>query len=446
MSKRSARRNRALAKGNLGSTQNPSETFTALMGGVRTGAGAAVSDASAMRVSAVYSCVRVISEDGAKLQPQVWLEAEDGTRAPAKSHALYSILRRPNRHMSTVSFMLAMFSAWGFRGNAIAVILRDGRGRPTGLWPVHPGSATIYEAMDGTLFYSISRRTTLENAILRNMPVMVPDYDILHVRGMTFDGIVGLSPLAQLREAIGIAIAGEGMSGGLLANGAQPGGVLTHPKKIDQPVADRLRASWNQRYAGSGNAGNTVILEDGMGWTPLGMTSVDAQFLEQRKLTIEEIARGFRVPLHMIGMLDRMTNNNVEALTRAYYDQTLMPMLEAFESEFARAFNLPENIYVEFDVRRLLRADFKTRQEGNRTMFQSGALTPNEWRYDEGYDPTPAGNVFARPLNTAYVDPDGNVIAIAPAGGDDPAGTDGGDPAPDDDAEDANQDEEVSNG
>ncbi|WP_434619223.1 phage portal protein [Azospirillum sp. B2RO_4] len=404
----------------LGSSQNPSDLFVSLMGGAPVASGVRVSDTTAMRVSAVYSCVRVIAEDGAKLKPQVWREKPDGSREPATDHPLHAILRRPNRHMTPVSLLLAMFSAWGFRGNAIAVILRDRFGNATGLWPVHPGSVTIYEAMDGRLFYAISRRTTLENAMLRNVPPMVPDYDVLHVRGMTFDGIVGLSPLAQLREAIGIAIAGEELSGKLMANGAQPGGVLKHPKALTKDVADRLRDSWRGRYAGSGNAGTTVILEEGMEFQALGMTSVDAQFLEQRKLTIEEIARGFRVPLHMIGMLDRMTNNNVEALTRTYYDQTLMPMLEAFEAEFERAFNLPDGVYVEFDVRRLLRADFKTRQEGNRTMFQSGALMPNEWRIDEGYNPSPAGNVFARPLNTAYVDQQGAVVSITPPGGKSP--------------------------
>ncbi|XEY18389.1 phage portal protein [Azospirillum sp. HJ39] len=415
------RQQTAVVQKDLGSSQNPSEHFVSLMGGAPAASGVRVSDTTAMRVSAVYSCVRVIAEDGAKLKPQVWRALPDGSRQPAVDHPLHEILRRPNRHMTPVSLLLAMFSAWGFRGNSIAVILRDRFGNANGLWPVHPGSVTIYEAMDGRLFYAISRRTTLENAILRNVPLMVPDYDIFHVRGMTFDGIVGLSPLAQLREAIGIAIAGEEMSAKLMANGAQPSGVLKHPKVLTKDVADRLSTSWNNRHGGPGNAGKTVVLEEGMEFEQLGMTSVDAQFLEQRKLTIEEIARGFRVPLHMIGMLDRMTNNNVEALTRAYYDQTLMPMLEAFEAEFSRAFNLPDDVYVEFDVRRLLRADFKTRQEGMRTMFQSGALTPNEWRVEEGYNPSPAGRVFARPLNTAYVDEQGAVVAITPPGGKDPA-------------------------
>jgi HK97 family phage portal protein len=419
-------------KNSLGSTENPSSDLVAIMGGAQTFSGVVVSDSTALRVSAVYACVRVIAEDLAKLPLRLWRHRPDGTRVEARDHPLHAVLRRPNRLMSSVSFLQAMGSAYGFRGNSIAVKLYDERGRLSGLWPVHPGSVTIYEAMDGSLFYAVSRRTTLENAILARTPLMIPDTEVIHVRGLTMDGIVGLSPLAQLREAIGIAIAGETLSASLLANGAQPMGVLRHPSKLTPDAADRLRSGWTKRYAGPGRAGSTVVLEEGMQFQQLGMTSVDAQFLEQRKLGIEEIARGFRVPLHMIGVLDRMTNNNVEALTRSYYDQTLMPICEAFEAEIARSFDLPEDVQVEFDVHRLLRADFKTRQEGNRVQFQSGALSPNEWRIDEGRNPVPAGNVYARPLNTAYVNPDGVLVGNTPAGGSDPVvgGTDDDVPGP----------------
>lgn len=407
----------AIEKGSLGDTQNPSPELVALMGGVTTGAGVQVTDASAMRVSTVYACVRVISEDIAKLPVTLWRERKDGGREEATDHPLHAILRQPHRLMTIKSFMLAMAAAYGFRGNGIAVILRDGRGVPNGLWPVHPGSVTIYESQDGQLFYAISRRTTLENAVLRSVPIMVPDYDVFHVRGLTFDGLIGLSPLAQMRETIGIALAGENMSAGMLANGAQPAGVLKHPGKLTDEAAKRLRSTWQDRYGGSANAGKTIVLEENMEWQALGMTSVDAQFLEQRKFTIEEIARAFRVPLHMIGMLDRMTNNNVEALTRAYYDQALMPALEFLEAEFTRAFKLPPDVYVEFDVNGLLRADFKARQEGRRIMWQAGALKSNEWRTAEGFNPSPAGEVFARPLNTAYVDDSGAVVSVTPPGG-----------------------------
>lgn len=407
-------------KNSLGDSANPSAQLVSLMGGAGTSSGVTVSDTTAMRVSAVYACVRVIAEDLAKLPLRLWRRQRDNSKVEATDHPLYAVLRRPHRLLSPMAFIMAMGAAYGFRGNAIAVKLYDRRGRLSGLWPVHPGAVTIYEGVDGRLFYAISRRTTLENAILSDVPVMVPDTEIVHVRALTFDGIVGLSPLAQLREAIGIAIAGETLAGSLMANGAQPGGVLKHPQRLSQPAADRLRASWGQRYAGPGRAGATVVLEEGMTFERLGMTSVDAQFIEQRKLGIEEIARGFRVPLHMIGVLDRMTNNNVEALTRSYYDQTLMPICENFEGEIARAFDLPDGLFVEFDVHRLLRADFKTRQDGNRVQFQSGALTPNEWRIEEGRNPVPAGQVFARPLNTAYVAPDGTLVQVTPAGGSDP--------------------------
>jgi HK97 family phage portal protein len=322
--------------------------------------------------------------------------------------------------MTMQSYNVAQGAALGFRGNAISVILRDQYGRPTGLWPVHTGAVTLYEATDGSLFYSIARSGALETAMLRHKPMMVPSYDIMHVKGLTFDGRVGLSPLAQMRTTIGNAIAGETLSGYMMANGASPSGVLVHPKTLSDTAARRLEKSWAERQAGPANAGKTPVLEEGMEWKAVGMSSVDAQFLEQRKFSIEEIARAFRVPLSMIGMLDRMTNNNASEAARSYYDQSLMPVLEAFEAEYSRAFDLPEDIFVEFDVNRLLRANFKARQEGNRMQVMGGAMSPNEWRLEEGRNPTAGGDVFARPLNTAFVDANGNHIMTTPAGGNDP--------------------------
>ncbi len=430
------------AKSTLGSTQNPSDTLVGLFGGPQSSAGVQVNDATAMRVATVYACVRVIAEDFAKTPPKLWRRRADGGRELARDHPLYGILRTPHRRpdMSIVSFLMAMGAAWGFRGNAIAVILRNERGQPTGLWPVHPGSVTLYEAEDGRLFYAISRRTTLENAVLRDVPIMVPDYDIFHVRGLTFDGIVGLSPLAQLREAIGVSMAGNQLSGSLLANGAQPTGVLKHKGQLSEPAAQRLRASWSQRHAGPRQAGTTAILEEGLEYEQLGMSSVDLQFVEQLKLTDEQICGGFRVPLHMVQRMDKSAgNNSQEASRRNYYDQTLMPIFEAFEAQFALSFDLPEDVFVEFDVSRLLRADFKQRQEGNRIQQQSGALLLNEWRIGEGRNPDPAGNVYARPLNTAYVNPNGDVVYVTPAGGKDPIA----EPADDDAGKEDDEKEET---
>ncbi|WP_193171264.1 phage portal protein [Nisaea nitritireducens] len=420
---------RPVEKSSLGTLQNPTEPFLELVGGRRTPSGERVTDSTAMCVSAVYACVRVIAEDVGKLPLNLWRRRKDGGRDPATDHPLYGILKRPNQHMTMQSFNMAQAAALGFRGNAISVILRDQYGRPTGLWPVHPGSVTLYEATDGSLFYSIARSGTLETAMLGSKPMMVPAYDVMHVKGLTFDGMVGLSPLAQMRATIGNAIAGEKLSGYMMANGASPSGVLVHPKQLSDPAARRLEKSWAERQSGLENAGKTPVLEEGMEWKAVGMSSVDAQFLEQRKFSIEEIARAFRVPLSMIGMLDRMTNNNASESTRSYYDQSLMPVLEAFEAEYSRAFDLPEDHFVEFEVSRLLRANFKARQEGNRMQVMGGSMTPNEWRLEEGRNPTPGGDVYARPLNTAFVDAEGNHVMTTPAGGKDPVVNDDDEPA-----------------
>ena len=410
----------------FGSVSRPAPALLAALGGARSGSGTAVSDDTAMRVAAVYACVRILAEDVAKLPLQVWRDLPDGSRREATDHRLHAVLKRPNRHMTRYTLHMALMYGLGLRGNGIAVIARDGRGSPAGLVPVSPARVTLHEAADGSYFYGVGRSGPVQAGLLAGHGWMIPDYDVLHVRGLSTDGLVGLSPLTQLREAIGLAIAGEAHSAALMRNGARPGGVLKHPDKISDEAAQRLRGQWDETFGGQ-NAGRTALLEEGMSWEQLGMTSVDAQFLEQRRLSIEEIARGFRMPLHMLGVLAGATLNNIEFLSRSYYDQVLMPYLENIEAEYARAFALPDDVYVEFDVDRLLRADFRTRQEGRRAQLQSGVLSPNEWRRDEGRAPYAGGDVYARPLNTAWVDGAGQVVAVTPAGGKDTGGDTGGD-------------------
>lgn len=402
--------------GDLGSISNPSSTLLGIFGRA-SASGVRVNDADAMRYATVYACVRVIAEDIAKLPVQVWRRKAGGGREPATDHPLHAILRRPNRWMTRYDAFLTMGHWLALRGNAIAPILRNPRGVPVGIVPVPTPRVTLYDTTAGTILYAITRGGQLETAMLDGLPYAIRDEDVVHFRGLAPDGIVGLSPLEQLREAIGVGIAGERHSAAMMKNGARPGGVLKHPGKITAEVAGRLRQSWETMYNGVDNAGKTALLEDGMSWEQLGMTSVDAQFLEQRKLNREEIAGGFRVPLHMIGVYDKALSNNLEHSTRAYYDQTLMPYLEMMEAALDKAFDLPEDVYVEFDVRRLLRADYKTLNEVRRVQTQFGAIMPNEWRDDDGRDPVPAGNVFYRPLNTAYVDPQGVVVAVTPPGG-----------------------------
>jgi len=405
-------------KSSLGSSQYPTGAFIDAMGGGRVSAGVRVSDVSAMRVAAVYACVRVLAEDIGKLKPDVWRLRADGGRERATDHPLYGILRRPNRYMTPVSFFFAMGAALGFRGNAIAIILRDQSARPVGLWPVHPSAVTMYEAEDGSLFYAVSRRNGTDNAVLRGKPMMIPDYDVMHVRGMTFDGLVGMSPLAQMREAIGIAIAGETMSGAMMANGAQPSGVLRAKGTLDDKAAARLRAQWESLYGGSGNAGKTAILEEDMQWQPLGMTSVDAQYVETRRLQIEEIARAFRVQPIMLMQSDKAaTYASAEQMFRVHGIHTLGPWVERFEQAATRdILGNATGLKVDLDERNLLRGDFKDQAEYYTKALgaggQPGWMTVNEIRQEVGLNPLTeewANSVPRGAMNPEGMD-DGNQV------------------------------------
>lgn len=407
-------------EGNLGSITNPNASLIAALGGGATVSGAPVSDVTAMRIATVYACVRIIAEDVAKLPVNVWRTLPGGGREEAKDQALWSILKdgpaTPNRWMTVQELMLALMYGLGFRGNGIGVILRDGRGRPNGLVPIQPGRVTLLESQSGTIFYQISRGGMLQEAMLAGKPLSVPDYDIVHLKGLTPDGIFGFSPLTQLREAMGLAITSEAHSASLMRNSARPSGLLKMAGKLSEDAAKQLKASWDKNYS-QGNAGGTAVLEEGLEWQQLGMTSVDAQFLEQRRLTIEEIARGFRVPLHMLGVPNSDPKANVEQQTRNYYDQVLMPNLRAIETKLKKAFALPPDVDVVFDVAELLRADFAAQQAGLKVQSDGGVISRNEWRHEIGRNPVAGGDVFSRPLNTAYVDADGKLVMVTPPGG-----------------------------
>lgn len=407
-------------EGNLGSVTNPNASLIAALGGGQTVSGAPVSDVTAMRIATVYACVRIIAEDVAKLPVNVWRTKADGSREEAKDQPLWAILKdgseTPNRWMTVQELLLALMYGLGFRGNGIGVILRDRRGVETGIVPVQPGRVSLLQSTTGTIFYQIARAGMLQEAMLAGKPLAIPDYDVIHLKGLTPDGVFGFSPLTQLREAMGLAITGEAYSASLMRNQARPAGLLKTQKSLTEQASARMRESWDRAF-GQGNSGKTAVLEEGLEWQALGMTSIDAQFLEQRRLTIEEIARGFRVPLHMLGVPNSDPKANVEQQTRNYYDQVLMPALRTIETKFKKAFNLPAGVEVQFDVDELLRADFAAQQAGLKTQSDGGVISKNEWRKEIGRNPVPGGDVYSRPLNTAYVDADGKVVMVTPPGG-----------------------------
>jgi len=376
-----------------------------LWGGGTTGAGVNVTPETALSCATVMACCRILAEDVAKLPVSIYRSDEkSGKSVEATGHALSSLLRHPNGWQTHFDFFEQAMFALLLWGNAYAAILRDGRGRPVQLVPIRPNQVTILVSPDdGSLFYQVSRANEHEMAVLREMPLIIPARDILHVRCLNTGGLMGTSIIGGLRESIGLAMATEQHGANLFRNGARPSGILEHPQRLNEAVVARLREQWNDMYSGTNNTGKTIILEEAMAYKALSMSSVDAEWLESRKFQVEEIARVFRVPLHMLQHMEKSTSwgAGIEQQTRAYYDQTLMPYLERFEAAFDHAFDLhKDGLSIEFDTWTLLRADIKTRYEVYSKGRQWGILSSNDCRQREGENPLgPDGDIMMAPVN-----------------------------------------------
>ena len=267
---------------------------------------------------------------------------------------------------------------------------------------------------------------TVKGSLVRLQPS-----DVLHIPGLGFDGLVGYSPIAMAKNAIGMAIACEEYGAKFFANGAAPGGVLEHPGTIKDP--QRVRESWQSTFGGSGNSNKIAVLEEGMKYTPIGISPEQAQFLETRKFQINEIARIFRVPPHMVGDLEKSSFSNIEQQSLEFVKYTLEPWLVRWEQSIQRTLFSPEEkkrYFAKFNVEGLLRGDYASRMTGYATARQNGWMSANDIRELENMDRIPAEDGGDLYLINGNMLPLGNAGAFA-------------DTQPNDDGKEENPDEEV---
>jgi HK97 family phage portal protein len=255
-----------------------------------------------------------------------------------------------------------------------------------------PNRMTVERDANGKLYYIYSRST--EDALpLRSSPgqVVLTPADVLHIPGLGFDGLVGYSPIAMAKNAIGMAIACEEYGAKFFANGAAPGGVLEHPGVVKDPA--KVRESWNTVYQGSSNAHRVAVLEEGMKYQSVGISPEQAQFLETRKFQLNEIARIFRVPPHMVGDLEKSSFSNIEQQSLEFVKYTLDPWVVRFEQTMQRLLFTTEEkatYFIKFNVDGLLRGDYVSRMNGYATGRQNGWLSANDIRQLEDLDRIPA--------------------------------------------------------
>ena len=356
-----------------------------------TTSGKAVTERSAMQMTAVYSCVRILAEAIAGLPLHLYRYGEDGSKEKALDHPLYALLHdEPNPEMTSFVFRETLMTHLLLWGNAYAQIIRNGKGEVVALYPLMPNRMTVDRDEQGQLYYEY--RTTQDDAhTMKGSVVRLSPRDVLHVPGLGFDGLVGYSPIAMAKNAIGLAIATEEYGSKFFANGATPGGILEHPGVVKDP--ERVRESWNSAFGGSANANKVAVLEEGMKYTPISISPEQAQFLETRKFQIDEIARIFRVPPHMIGDLEKSSFSNIEQQSLEFVKYTLDPWVIRWEQAIMRALFSQEEkltLFVKFNVEGLLRGDYASRMNGYATARQNGWMSANDIRELENLDRIPS--------------------------------------------------------
>ena len=364
-------------------------SYAFYMGG--TSSGKNVTERSAMQMTAVYSCVRILAEAVAGLPLHLYKYNDDGGKEKALDHPLYRLLHdEPNPEMSSFVFRETLMTHLLLWGNAYAQVIRNGKNEVVALYPLMPNKMSVDRDERGRLYYTYYRGP--DEAIKnKDFAVTLQPSDVLHIPGLGFDGLVGYSPIAMAKNAIGMAIACEEYGAKFFANGAAPGGVLEHPGTIKDP--QRVRESWQSTFGGSGNANKIAVLEEGMKYTPIGISPEQAQFLETRKFQINEIARIFRVPPHMVGDLEKSSFSNIEQQSLEFVKYTLDPWVIRWEQSIQRALLSHDEkavYFVKFNVEGLLRGDYQSRMNGYAIGRQNGWMSANDIRELENLDRIPA--------------------------------------------------------
>ena len=393
--------------------------------GMRTSAGERVTSMSAMRLSAVYSCVRVLSETFAVLPFCLYRKREDGGRDMVTDHWLYRLMKRPNDWQTGFEWREMMQSHLVLRGNAFNQIMSNGRGEITALLPIHPDAIQLKSLASGDFFYAVK----MSDGTTKNLP----RGDVWHIKGLSSDGFLGLNPIEMAAETLGLGQAAQSYGARFFANDTKPGGWIEAPPTFrfaDSDAQKTFMEQWRAAYGGS-NRGKTAVLTGGLTYKELKLNNSDAQFLESRKFSRSEIASIFRVPPHLIGDLEKATFSNIEQQSLDFVLSTMTPWAERWEASI-ETWLLPDDddLEVEFEFAGLLRGDQAARSAYYTAGINAGWMTRNQARISEGMNPLPGLDEPLRPLNMVEESQASDELAENDDGADDQVQT----PAPSNDA------------
>lgn len=371
-------------------------------GGTKSATGITVTPDTALQASAVYACVRVLAETIASLPLHVYRGLPVG-KERATDHYLYPLLHNaPNPEMTSFEFRETLIGHLCLRGNAYAEKVFDRAGRVKELWPLSPDAVAVER-------YKETKQLVYIITVPRGAGQVALGVDrILHIRGLSGNGIVGYSPIKLAKEPIGLSLATEEYGARFFGNASRPSGVLEHPGKLGKDAADRLKKSWEEMHRGLSNAHRVAILEEGLKWNQIGMSQEDAQYLQTRQYQVVDIARIFRVPPHMIAELTRATFSNIEQQSIDFVVNTIRPWLVRFEQALKqRLFDETDReYYAEFLIDGLLRGDIASRYSAYAVGRQWGWLSADDIREMENRNPLPddQGKSYLVPLNMVPAD------------------------------------------
>ena len=354
--------------------------------------GKVVSADKAIRLSAVWACVRLLSESVSTLPLKIYERQPDGSRKPATNHPAYQVLcRRPNLEMTPSRFMLMLVASICLRGNAFVEKKMIGN-KLVALVPLLPQNMVVKRLDNGSLEYTYTEATTQR---------VIPPKNIMHIRGFGLDGVCGMMPMMTGRDVIGAAMAVEESAAKIFENGLQSSGFLSAEQALDKDQRERLRG-YMQAFTGSRNAGKIMVLEGGLKYQNVTMNPEAAQMLESRAFSIEEICRWFRVPPVMVGHADKQSSwaSSVEGMNLQFLTNTLRPLLVNIEQEISlNLLNGDDDLFAEFSVEGLLRADSAGRSAYYTTALQNGWMSRNDVRRLENMPPIEGGDIYTVQLN-----------------------------------------------
>ncbi|HBC7457659.1 MULTISPECIES: phage portal protein [Proteus] len=358
-----------------------------------TYSGRKVSTQLAMQLTSVFSCVRVLAESVGMLPCSLYEQLESGNKRATKERLHKLLAVKPNNYMTPQELWELLIACLCLRGNFYAYKVYA-LGEVVELLPLDPSCVTPKLNNQWEPEYQVTFPNGKSETLTQQ--------EIWHVRIFTLDGLVGLSPIAYARQAIGLGLATEEHGARLFGNGAVTSGVLQTEQELSDLAFDRLKRDFEENHQGLTNAHKPLILEMGLKWQQISLSAEDAQFLETRKFQLEEICRIFRVPLHMVQNTDRATFNNIENLGIGFINYSLVPYLIRIEQRINAGLvkaSKQGTFYAKFNTGALLRGDMKSRFEAYSTGINWGIYSPNECRELEELNPREGGDIYLTPMN-----------------------------------------------